>query len=80
MILLETNSTYYLYGGNIPAVAGQVAELRISSLPSAAFPFYSLVLDDIQFSPQVIAEPSALGLFGVGALLLGWRWHKARKS
>jgi hypothetical protein len=80
MILLETNSTYYLYGGNIPAVAGQVAELRISSLPSAAFPFYSLVFDDIQFSPQVIPEPRALGLFTLGALFLGWRWRTSRKG
>ena len=62
---------YNIYGGNILALAGQTGELRFT-IP----PLGRMLIDNIQFSDQPIPEPSAFGLFGLGALLLGWRFQR----
>jgi hypothetical protein len=77
---LSSNPDYTLYGGDVSAFANQIAELRITAPTTPSNPSYGFRLDSIVFSSQPIPEPSTLGLFAVGALLLGWRWHKARKS
>jgi hypothetical protein len=61
---------YTLYGADVSAFAAQTIALTITG---------GGVVDDIQFSPQPIPEPSVFGLFGLGSLLLGWRFLK-RKS
>jgi hypothetical protein len=58
-----------IWGGDISGFAGQNGELRIQG---------HSYLDDIQFSNQSIPEPGTFGLFGLGALLLGWRFRRKR--
>jgi hypothetical protein len=60
-----------LFGVDVSGFAGQEVELRFQ--PGLGIDF----LDAIQFSTQPIPEPSTLGLFALGGLLLGWRrWRK----
>lgn len=64
-------SAYQKFAGDISGLAGQTGELRFSSVFSAGN------LDGISFSPEVVPEPSVLGLFALGSLLLGWsRWKR----
>jgi hypothetical protein len=62
-----------LYGADVAGYAGRLLELRFQPGPGID------LLDDIRFSDQPIPEPSAFGLFGLGALLLGWRFLLKRK-
>ena len=57
-------STYYIYGGDISAFAGQAGELR---LRGGGF------FDYLQFSDQPVPEPTVFALSALGALLLRWR-------
>jgi hypothetical protein len=73
---LQSGPNYTVYGANVSAFADSTAELRFTEMPdlSSSHPWTFAYLDDIQFSDLPIPEPSALGLFGLGALLLGcWR-------
>lgn len=78
LIPLFTTSSYTLYGADVTMFADRTAELRFTALPKPTSPIIStLFLDSIVFSPDAVPEPSALGLFALGALLLGWRFrHK----
>lgn len=60
-------SSRTLFGVDISTYSGQSLELRFQ--PRLGINY----LDDIQFSNQQIPEPSTLGLFGLGALLFGYR-------
>ncbi len=60
-----------IWGGDISAFSGQSGELRLLGAD---------YLDYIQFSDEPIPEPGALGLFGLGVLLLGWRLRQNLKS
>jgi len=53
-----------IWGGDVSSFAGLTGELKFQG---AGY------LDYIQFSPQSIPEPSALGLLGLGTLLFGCR-------
>ena len=68
---LATFPSYHLYGGDISALAGSVAELRFTAFPNNYPRSTVFALDSIQFSNQPIPEPSVFGLFALGALLLG---------
>jgi hypothetical protein len=59
------------YGVDISAFAGQQHELRFQTGLSINY------LDAITFSTQVIPEPGTLGLFGLGAVLIGWRLRRS---
>jgi hypothetical protein len=63
---------YTLFGGDISSFAGQVGELRLTTLAPLG---PDVGLDDIQFSPYVIPEPNTLALvrFALPLALLGWR-------
>jgi hypothetical protein len=65
MTPLLATGTYTLYAGNIIPFSGQTHELRITALPVSLF----FSVDSIEFSPQIVPEPSALGLFALGGLL-----------
>jgi hypothetical protein len=75
--VIGAGPNYTIYGGNIGAFAGQTGELRFSTPPNTGG-----AIDNIQFSNQPIPEPSALGLLGLGALLLGGRflWRNKRPT
>ncbi len=77
---LETFPTYTLYGGDISAFANSVAELRFTAFPNNYPGSTVFALDSIQFSNQpIIPEPNTLSLFGLGALLYGWRFQRNRR-
>ncbi|MCW5553121.1 MAG: hypothetical protein KIS67_13295 [Verrucomicrobiae bacterium] len=61
----QNNQFTYIWGGDISAFAGQAGELRFRG---------SGYLDSIQFSHEPIPEPTVLGMFAFGALLLCWRF------
>ena len=69
--VLGSTSTYTIWGGDISSFAGQTGELRFQG---------SRTFDNISFSDQPIPEPSTFGLFGLGALVLGWRFAWRRKQ
>lgn len=54
---------YTLFGADVSAFAGQTASLTILS-PGLDF------IDDFEFSPQIIPEPSLVSLLSLGGLLL----------
>ena len=75
-VQLATLPNYGTYGCDISAFAGLTTELRFTERPISN-PFATALLDDIFFSNQAIPEPSTFCLFGLGALLLGWRLRNA---
>lgn len=71
VVPLGTGANYTLYGANIPlSVAGQVALLTVM-VPAG--PNTAGYFDSFAFLSSPIPEPSAAGLFALGALLVGWR-------
>jgi PEP-CTERM motif-containing protein len=77
MVPLQTFPNHTLYGGDISSFGGQVATLSFTEPPAQPS---ELVLDNIVFSPLAIPEPGIFGLFGFGALLLGWRLYGRSKN
>jgi PEP-CTERM motif len=69
MIPLLNTATYTVLAGDICAFAGQTHELKIAGLPGN----FVFTVDSIVFSSQPVPEPSALGLFALGGLLLIWK-------
>lgn len=68
---LSTGPNYTLYGGNIPsAFAGQSEQLTFSALQGGNNYWE---IDDIQFSPSPVPEPTSLAVAAFGALLFGSR-------
>jgi len=85
MIPLASFSNCTLYGGDISSHAGNVETLSLTALtpPSPIIPPSFFEVDDIEFSPESVPEPTASGLFAVGGLLLGLRflvWHVQRNQ
>jgi hypothetical protein len=74
--VLSTAPNYRKYGADISQYSGQTGELRFTALSSQ---FTSLFLDSIAFSSQAVPEPSTLGLFTLGSLVLGWRLRCTRR-
>jgi hypothetical protein len=81
MTPLQTSSNYTLYGGNIPSdLAGISEALTFTEPPAASSQPSMFELDNIQFSPSSVPEPSALGLSVLGGWVLVWRSWKARRN
>lgn len=76
--VLSAGTNFAVYGASISMFAGAAGELRFTESP-ISWPFAKAILDDIHFSNQPIPEPTTVGLFALGAFLLGWRFLK-RKS
>lgn len=72
---ISNGPNYTLYGADISAFAGQTATVTFLG-PSSSFYF----IDDIQFSPQVIPEPSSLALCLTGGILAAHRLIRRRKT
>jgi hypothetical protein len=78
---ISTSANYTLYGADIAAFAGQTETLAFSaSSPLSVGSVWTI--DNIQFSPSSIPEPSAscLLLLGSGALMYVRRTHKKLKA
>jgi len=75
---LVTGSTanYNIYTADISTYAGQTGQLLFT------VPVFggNATLDNIQFSPSPVPEPSALGLSVLGGLFLAWRRRSLRFS
>jgi hypothetical protein len=70
-----TVGSYGIYEADIAPYAGQTGQLLFTANPNQFF-----FLDNIQFSPSPVPEPTALGLSVLGGLLLAWRRWKIRCS
>lgn len=68
MLLLDVQSGYNVYSGDIGQFAGQVGELSFTSYGHFGY------LDSIQFSSQAVPEPSTSTLILIGAGVL-WRFR-----
>ena len=70
---LSEGPGYTVYGANIPAgMDGQTEALTFSLEFSSA----GTLLDNIEFSPTSVPEPSACALIGVGAVLFGFCYRR----
>lgn len=69
--VLNTTPNYSIYGGDVTAFANQSGELRFTG---------GGYLDNIFFSSQPIPEPSALALFGLGALICCYRANRLKQK
>jgi len=67
---ISTGPNYTQYGGNISAFAGQTEQLTFTAVANAGN-FWNI--NDIQFSPSSVPEPSVLGLFVLGGLFFRFR-------
>jgi hypothetical protein len=76
MIPLASFSNCTLYGGDISSLAGQLETLSLTALtpPSPIIPPSYFEVDDIEFSPESVPEPTATGLFALGLFFLGLRF------
>jgi len=72
---LASGTNYTLFGADIHTWQGQTAELDFTVIAQRPHVVnINIFLDSIEFSSQPIPEPSVLGLFTFGTLLLGWRF------
>ena len=62
-----TTVAYGIYSADVSAFAGQTGELLFT-----AYENQGLILDNIQFSPSPVPEPSFLSLFGICTVFLCW--------
>jgi hypothetical protein len=84
MVPLYPSGAYEVYGGDITALAGQTAELRLTDPVGPPFPFSGVLVDNIVFSDIAIPEPATVALFTCGAaavgLLSSWRRPSRRRG
>lgn len=74
-IAISSGADYTLYGAEISAFSGETVRLDfLATTPS----FY--LIDDIQFSPQVIPEPSSLAVLVSGGIIAANRFVRRRKA
>lgn len=68
-----------VYGSDISAFASQYGELSLIMRAPTPIGARARVIDDIEFSPIPVPEPSTSGLFLLGlAGLAAWRFHRHR--
>jgi hypothetical protein len=70
-----------LYAGDISSFAGTTTELKIANAaPIGQYHDYAVV-DDIEFSPIIVPEPSSVRLWIFGAaLVLGWKRNRVKQD
>jgi len=61
---------------DISSYAGQNVELEFSTAQNQHFGSVTFGIDSIYFSPVPVPEPSVWAIFGLGAVVLGWRWRR----
>jgi hypothetical protein len=69
---LGGNDRYHIYGADISAYAGQTGELRFTGVPAGPNSSGSAFIDNIEFSPIAIPEPTTLSVL-LGGLV---RWPR----
>ncbi len=74
-VMMQDFGSYQQYGANIPAIAGQTAELRFTQ-GNGPTGYGDSYLDEISFSPVPVPEPGTWALLGLGGALL---WGGVRR-
>ena len=75
----QTGPVTATFTADVSAYAGREVDLRFTSFNLGAAGPNALILDDISFIP--VPEPSTLGLFALGGLLLGFsRWRSSLRK
>jgi hypothetical protein len=77
--IASINSDYGIYGGDISAFAGHVAQLEFTDFAATEETEGSYYLDAISFSSSPIPEPGTLSLFGICIPLI-WLWARPNYS
>ncbi len=77
-VMLQDFGSYQQYGANIPAIAGQTAELRFTQ-GNGPTGYGDSFLDEISFSPVAVPEPGTWALLGLGGALL-WSGTRRRRK
>lgn len=73
LVPISSGANYTLYGANIPTgFDGQNESLMFSTITGES----NWTLDDIQFSPNSVPEPSLLALYSLGGTLLVWQYRR----
>jgi hypothetical protein len=76
LVQIGSTSNYDIMGGNVSAFSGQTGQLLFTALPNGGYG----LLDNIQFSPLAVPEPSELALGALGTLLLAFRrWRNSSR-
>lgn len=76
-----TGPNYSLYGADISGMAGQSAELRLTSITTSIRPNNSPRFDSIVFSSVPVPEPTTIVLLAFGGLALCFfRGHLSRRK
>jgi len=75
LVLLGENTAYVTAGADVSLFAGDTGELRFTVPPQAA----GGLLDNIEFSPVAIPEPTAMVLSLLGVLIVGCRVKRCRR-
>jgi hypothetical protein len=77
LTVLGTGPNYTLYGADVSQWANQTAQLTFTVFgENPHVNDESLFLDEIQFSSQIVPEPSVFGLLALGGLFLRLRRSK----
>jgi hypothetical protein len=74
-LVTGNTANYNIYSADISAFAGQTGQLLFTAPPGTG----SDMLDNIQLSPSPAPEPSSLGLFALGGLIVAW-FHSRKSS
>ncbi|MEI7728575.1 MAG: hypothetical protein WCO56_03350 [Verrucomicrobiota bacterium] len=79
MPALKTDGSYYQYGGDISAFAGQTVELRITDIavPNSESMFF---IDSIAFSTEAVPEPGVITLCCAGGMMVWWLLGRRRRT
>jgi hypothetical protein len=73
LVQLGANTSYITVGGDVSAFAGDTGELRFTALSQ----YTAGLLDNIEFSPVAIPEPTAMVLSLLGTAVLAWKMRRS---
>jgi hypothetical protein len=69
-----------VYGCDISAFESQYGELKLTGVAPTPFGLGAVLIDDLEFSPTLVPEPSSVALFLLGTGLLVWHRRTKRHA
>lgn len=73
LFLAERGAGISSYAVDLRDYSGRSGNLLFTALPQTSRTLNSVVLDALEFSPQVVPEPGTATMFFGGLVLLGWK-------